>query len=414
MLKFILFLSSYCLAPYIAHALPSPMALTRASAQEMAIGRNYALNTLRYEVERAQASSIGAGLLPNPELGISGASGFLSSSQSSYTWSASLSQQFPITGKLRLLRSVAAEEIALAQAEVAKAEYALKYAVATLFDHLENTTAEASMVHETIALNKEWLSFLTNKIKKAEASPLDASHTQIVIADLEQRALALDRKRTTQLDELKRLCAIDSSQEIIVNASLSANPSELPALTADALDKHPSLVLKEQLATLAYNQKKLALANRWDDLTVALFYEEDYGMDEPMGYERDRLVGLSFSIPLPIRNKNLGQIESARIRERQLAMELDATKQELTQMAASLRNSYHSIGKQMAQYQAHLIRSSQERLSALESAYSSGLVEIAEVFRERERLLRLQTEYLSLKAEQATLLTEWLHTTAQL
>lgn len=411
MLKSIIFLVGLsCLCSFVSAA---PLTFTLSSAQELALSRNYELSILRYEIEKARTSSSGSGTLPNPELGISGTSGFLSSNKSSYAWSVSLSQKFPITGRLRLLQSLVAEEIALAQAEFTKAELALKYDIATHFDSLEANAAEASMLKAQLALNEEWLALLHKKVERAEASSLDVSNTQIVNARLEQKLLALERKRVWLIDQLKQLCAITEPQEIEIDHSTIDRPRELPEFTIDLWAAHPAITLKERLATLASNQKKLALSNRWEDVTVALFYEEDYGMDEPMGYDKDRMLGLSFSIPLPIRNRNVNEIETARVRERQISAELIAIKQEHQQKAESIRRSYAAISCQIEAYRATIIRSSEERLKSLEMAYSSGLVEVAEVFRERERLLEIQTEYLQLKAEQASLLTEWRYTTAQ-
>jgi outer membrane protein TolC len=113
----------------IAGADAPPPPLTRSEAIQLALQHNLELEAARYSIRRAEAASVDAGALPNPEISISGASDFAFNNEGEYAWSVGLSQQFPITGRLRSLRSLAVQEIQLAEAEIRVAELELAAAV---------------------------------------------------------------------------------------------------------------------------------------------------------------------------------------------------------------------------------------------------------------------------------------------
>lgn len=388
-------------------------AVTRGEAMQLALTRNYDLIALRYEVERAQASTMDAGALPNPELGFAGVSGFAFSRQSEYAWSASLGQKFPVTGRLRLSRSIAEQEVALARAEIRKAELAVMHEVAALFDRLEANEAEGVMLTKQVALNKKLLDDLQLRVERAEASPLEISQAQLVGATLAQRLNKLNRNRASLVAALSLYCATEIKQETIAVALEQEAPKELPVFDRAALARHPAYLLKQQMAAIATNRKNLAMANRWDDITVEVLFEEEYSIDEPMGYERERFFGIGVSIPLPLHNRNQGAIESARVRERQIAAEMEATANELVKKAKSLRERYDKISEEITNYQNAIIGRAEAHLSELEKAYASGMVDLSEVFRAQERLLEQRIGLLEIMAERADTLTQWRYTTAQ-
>ncbi len=413
MLKYFCFFSIFCTHALLVSATGNPLALTREGALELAVGRNNELVSLRYEVDRARANSRDAGLMPSPEIGVSGASGHVFAGQSDYRWSASLSQKFPITGRLRMMRSLAVKEIDLALTEIRQAELEVKNKVSSLFDQLQSCAREKALIEEQIRLNELQLAHLQKQVERAEASALDAGHTQLVGATLRQQLHTIMRRQHALENKLRRLCVLDDTTRIALILPAKDFPLSLPEVDGAALLEHPLVLLKRQLAAIAGEQRDLALASRWEDVTVALFYEEDYSMDEPVGHDRSRMMGLSFSMPLPIRKRNLGEIESARIRERQMAFEVEATLRELAQKAAGLSQSYESINAQVASYQNEVLQLAEQRLATIESSYAAGQTAMREVFSAQENLLQLKLGLCEILTEQAAILTEWRYTTAQ-
>ena len=389
------------------------ISLNRSGAIQLSLQRNLDLQAARYAIQRAEAASVDAGVLPNPEVSISGASDFAFNNQGEYAWSVGLSQQFPITDRLRWLRSLAAQEIALAEIEVRVAELQLAAKVAGIFDALEANSIEIQLLNQQLTLNAEFQQFLQTKVKRAEASLLDVRQAQLVTAALQQRLGRLERQRAQMLAELRWLLAVESDEAMELTPDVSSLPEKLPAYQRDALASHPSFALKQQFATIASTRSDLALAGRWGDIVVEMFFEEEYGIDEPVGFERERFLGIEVSIPLPLNNRNRGQIESSRQRELQINGELRAMAFRLLSEAESLSGRYLDVQHQIESYNSKLLDPAEANLAELEKAYGAGLIDLTKVFRAQERLLDLRLELLELKTERAALLTQWRSITAQ-
>lgn len=389
-------------------------ALTRNEAMELALRENYGLRVARLSIERAAAMSQDAGVLPNPEIGMSGASDFAFKNEGEYGWSASLDQKFPLTGRLRIERTLAEQEIALARTEVHVAELRLCREISSLFDQLESTQDEIALLTEQRILNSEFRQFLQTKVRRAEASSLDVRRARLEGAATEQRLSLLEREYANHLAELKHLCGLDSSIVLKLAEERSPVPDILQEYGHKAVRKHPAYLLKEQLASIASGKTDIARAKRWDDVALQVFYEESYGKDEPVGFEREHLLGMSVSIPIPLYNRNNGAIKSAKVRERQIAVEMEGTLFDLLSRSESLRHRYQDIQRQIAVYESELIQLSETSLTEIQNAYASGQVDLTEVFRAQEYQLELRLDMLELKRARAALLTEWNHITGKI
>lgn len=398
----------------IAGADAPPPPLTRSEAIQLALQHNLELEAARYSIRRAEAASVDAGALPNPEISISGASDFAFNNEGEYAWSVGLSQQFPITSRLRSLRSLAVQEIQLAEAEIRVAELELAAAVVRVCNELEAVSLEMQLLDEQRTLNTTFEAFLQIKVQRAEASLLDVRQVQLVAAALRQRFARLERQQTELLAELRYLLAMQSDVPLDVAVLVESLPEALPVFTRDNLTGHPALALKQQLAAIASTRSDLAIAERWGDITVEVFFEEEYGIDEPVGFERERFFGIGVSIPLPLHNRNRGAIESSRLRERQIEAELRATEFRLLSQADALRLRYLNLQHQIQSYRSELIAPAEANLTELENAFGSGLIDLSDIFRAQERLLDLRLELLELETERTELLTQWRTTTAQI
>lgn len=413
MLRFLLFISTIAALTAQASTHQSKYPLSRSEAIGLALHQNYDLRAARQAIEHAKASSIDAGLLPNPDIGVSGNSDFAFRDEGEYSWSASLAQKFPVTARLRLERSLASEEIKLALVEVSAAELRLEREVSILYDQWESNRAKVTLLKEQRRLNQTFRDFLKTKVKRAEASSLDVRQAQLEGAALEQQLGRLERESISLLHNLKQLCGLVSEHSLELEAELRSYPKSLPAYEREAAMQHPEYLLKEQLLTIASRKTDLARANRWDDLAVQVFYEEGYGKDEPVGYEREHMLGMSISMPIPLFNRNRGSIKSARAYEHQLSTQVEAAAFELLTNAGSLRLRYQDIQRQIDLYESELIQLSKSNLTELQNAYASGLINLTDVFRAQERELEIRLAFLELKSERASILSEWHYNTAQ-
>lgn len=394
-------------------AAEEPRVFSKAEAVQRALSQNYQLRAARLQIQRAQSRTIDAGALPNPALNASGASDFAFGNEGQYNWTVGLSQAFPVTGRLRMLRSIAGREVELALVEVRQAELDLAYKIETTYDSLSALESKLELMDAQLELNRRFEAFLKKRLDRAEASGLDVRQVQVSIAALEQEKIHAHHLYEESLAALRILLGMDFSEEITVVTDSDFVPAVLPETSRSDLSHLPSYTLKQKLASLAEERTGLALAERWADITVSVFFQESYMIDQPVGFDKERLLGVGFSIPLPIHNQNRSEVESYRVHQRQLELELQGMGHQLLSEAKIMRERYADAQEQIRIYQSDVLELARANEAEMGEAYAAGQVSLTDVFRVQERLLELRMNFVELQSERATLYTQWRYLTAE-
>ena len=192
-----------------------------------------------------------------------------------------------------------------------------------------------------VRLQEDFAVFLKNRIEKGEASTLHLNQVQVSLFSVKQEIQNLTKKRNRALGSLRSLLGLEPGIEVEIlaeQAQLTSLP-EMMALDGEDLRSHPEYQLKASLAEIARSQSALAKANRWADIAVEVFFEEERSVDDPSGLGRDRFFGVGVSIPLPLHDQNRGEIEASRYRERQIGYELNAVTLRLKNEAETLQRN---------------------------------------------------------------------------
>jgi cobalt-zinc-cadmium efflux system outer membrane protein len=187
----------------------------------------------------------------------------------------------------------------------------------------------------------------------------------------------------------------------------------MPVLSLEMLQSHPEYQFKALLAEMAQKQTALAEAERWADIAVEIFFEEERGFDEPSGLGRDRFFGIGVSIPLPIHDTNRGEIEAGRIRETKIHQEMSSLGLRLQNEADTLRRNAEATYRQAATYKESAVELVEQNLADINRAYAAGQVDLGEVFRVQEQRLTIKTAQLELWHELKQILIEWEAATAR-
>ena len=363
----------------LAHATPeSSLRLTSRDAVTLALQKNQSLMAARSAIEQAGAYSQYAGRLDNPEIKLGYASDRSFNDEGEQSYSIGFEQRFPITNRLKLLKSVSAVEVKLAEAELRNQERLLIRDVESSVELISSLNQRLSLLESMITLQEGFAAFLEKRIENGEASTLD----------------------------------LNQGLEIFTEQTRPLRLPETPALEGELLQSHPEYQLKASLAEIARNQSALAKANRWADIAVEVFFEEERSVDDPSGLGRDRFFGIGVSIPLPLHDQNRGEIEASRYRERQIGYELNAVTLRLKNEAETLQRNAEATYRQAAKYKENAVSLVEQNLKDIKNAYATGLVDLGEVFRVQEQHLNIQTAQLELWHELNQILIEWRAATA--
>jgi outer membrane protein, heavy metal efflux system len=317
------------IAGAILLACASVHAETPEALVKQALQRNPELNFFAAEIAAAKGARRTAGTVRNLEL--SAELGYKNSRENSGGGSGdgailafSLSQTLEYPGRVALRQAIANHDLALAELHLQQFRLTLAARVRSLAyasaSACERTKAVQEVASRTQALND----VLKQRPLAGVAPQLEA---QIISANLltfqrQERESTLAEKTITA--ELNQLCWRSSDAVLTVSASpIVFTAVSLPRLVDAA--RSNAFEIRIRQVELAQQGFRVALSKneRFPAIAVGPFYSLENSID------REQRAGLGISVPLPLWDRNLGNIASSKARQQQAEASLAMTAREV-------------------------------------------------------------------------------------
>jgi outer membrane protein TolC len=369
----------FCLLTALAAAEP----LTPEAATRIALAQNRELAAARELIAEAQARASGLGRLPNPELETEFALG----REGRGRVELGLSQTFPRASRLRLERRVAAESILLARREVSLAELALTARTRLAVLELAAAQSELALAEKQAALAREFAVAQTAQVRAGQVSGLDSAQAALVAREAELAVPTLRAAQAAASMKLASLLAREADSGLTAAVDLALPPDEAavppPGLCADA-------ALAEAQLKAADAEVALARSHGREDFKLGVFVEGDQDRDDTGARNQQAMLGVRFSMPLPVRSVSAPLVAEKQAARRRAVLEREARVREaVNEVAASAAEvrARHVAARALA---AELLPAARDHLAATEAAYGRGEIDSAPVFRARERLAEIE------------------------
>ncbi len=380
-------LSALLLGAGIAAAQSSgPVRISLDDAVKLALQHNHTLLAARTTIQQSQAEEITANLRPDPVLGADAQFLPFQSVNSDYfdqnaQFDIGLSYLFE-RGKKRQHRLQAAKDVtAVTTSQVADNERALTFLVASDFINVQ-------LAESTLALAEQDLKSFQNTVDISEARYKDGDMSEADLlkiklqllqfqADLSQAQLA----RVQALITLRQSLGFESvSADYDVAGELDYQPvhTKRDDLEALALQQRPDLRAAVQGVTAAQSQYELQKAIGKRDITGTADYSHTGGTNA---------VSLFASMPLPIFDRNQGEIARTRIA---ITQSQESQKAAQEQVLTDVSDSYEGLetNNQIVQlYRGGYLDQAQQSRDISEYAYKRGAASLLD-FLDAERSYR--------------------------
>jgi cobalt-zinc-cadmium efflux system outer membrane protein len=313
-----------------AHALAeTPEALVKQALQ-----RNPELNFFVAEIAAAKGAVRTAGTLRNPEL--SSEVGYKNSRDNSGGASGdgailalSFSQTFEYPGRIALRKAIANHDVELAELHLQQFRLTLAARVRTLAYSI-SSAEEKSVAAREVSSRFQALSDVLAQRPAAGVTP------QLEARIIDANTLAFRRQEreaglalAIALAELNQLCGRPAETQLkITEAKVEFSAASLPQLLnaarANAFD------IRIRQVELAQHGFKVALSKneRFPAIAVGPFYSMETAID------REQRAGLGISLPLPLWDRNLGNIATSKARQQQAEASLAMTEREVERRVA--------------------------------------------------------------------------------
>jgi outer membrane protein, heavy metal efflux system len=354
-----------------------------------ALEKNPELNFYRAEIAAAKGGRKTAGAWANPEVSAEigqkrttdKSSGALLGEGAA--WAVSVNQTFEYPGRLSLRKAIANRDIQLAELGLAQFKLALAARVRTLGYNIyiaQERLAAAREVADRFQALTEVL------VQRDPAGVTPVLETRIIEAStitLQRQASEASIAAQAALLELNQLRGQPPGEAVSVTGA-QLNFTQSPSVeTLLAAARTNAFELRIRQVELEQQGFKISLAKneRFPGVTVGPFITQDQAAD------KEQTVGLGVSIPLPLWNRNTGNIETAKAREQQAQTSLLLTQREVERSVTENALVLQVRLDEMSKWRANSVQQFREAAELADRHYRLGAVPIS-------TYVELQKQYL--------------------
>jgi cobalt-zinc-cadmium efflux system outer membrane protein len=331
----------------------------------MAFECNPTLVQARMAVRGAQGAYLQAGLYPNPVLGYAGAD--MGIEDTAGQQGGFLAQEIVTAGKLRLGRAVASHQ-------VQQAQYAFEAQRWRVMNDVRGGYYEVLVAQKTIEVNEQLVRIgqegvdVTQKLRDAmEVSRADVLQARI---EADTARLSLVAARNWYEAAWRRL------------ASVLGCPDMQPAtLTGDPMQDLPELNFEDSLARLLAQSPELSQARAGLErarCNLALQQARalpNFQVGSGVKYDystRDTLVDVEVGLPIPLFDRNQGNITAAEAQLIAAEREVRRVELDLRSRLAEAFAKYATARRQVEIYTGSILPDAQDSLDLVGTGYRAG------------------------------------------
>ena len=359
--------------------------LTLSQAIDTALAENPDLNAARAEIGIAEGERQQAGLIPNPELSWESED----TRRATRTETITLSQTLEIGGKRAARIETAGFGQSAADLTLLRRTDALRADVtAAWFAALRAETALA-LAKEAQSLASRGIEVAQGRVRAGKASPVEATRAQVQLVETNLGVRRAETERTNRYRELYRTLGLADTAAAALPGGMSPSPGQPPSRSALQAAIRRSTEL--QLAQAKINQADAALGlerrKRIPDVTVSL--GSQYSAEE-----RERVNVVGVSLPLPLFDRNQGNVLAASRRAGQSRDLRNAAELSLRSQASAALDQWSSAAVEVDGFEQEVLPAARQAVQAATRGFELGKFGYLEVLDAQRTLISARSQYL--------------------
>lgn len=351
-----------------------------------ALEKNPELRFYEAELKAAKAGRKNAGQWANPE--VSGGVGQKTVrggglSAEGLAWSVSVAQPFEWPGRLGLRKAIANRDIELAELGYERFKVALSSRVRTLAYGLfaaQEKAGAASEVGERFRVLREVL------VQRDPAGITPLLEIRVIEAtelNMKRKASEATLAAQAALLELNQLRGVSPDTRLSISQAHLAFRPPVEREYLIALARTNNFEIRVRAVELAQHGFRVDLAKneRYPAISVGPSFSEERAGD------RERVVGVGISLPVPLWNRNTANIETAKARQVQAETSFFVTHREIERLVMGAALTYETKLREIANWRPDSAQHFREAAEVADRHYRLGAVPIS-------TYVELQKQYL--------------------
>jgi len=363
--------------------------LSIGNALAIAYENNPELAASQGEIGIAQGSRRQAGLIPNPTLSWE-AEGIR---RSKTTATLLLTQPIELGGKRGARIKLAERGQDVAAVGLERKRNLLAAAVIEAFYGALRAQARLDLAQQSYALAERGMRVATGRVESGKSSPLEATRAQIQLSAIQLELNEAGRLRTNAFRQLSVAMGGSRTELSHLQGDPQAfperpEPSRLLALLPESADLRLAALQVEQGEAALALEKSHRIPNL--SLSVGTQYE---------GQNRDRVSVLGVSMPLPLFDRNQGNVLAAARRTDQARDLRNATELRLRAETQQALDLWATALISVESYERQILPSAQKTVDTATRGFQMGKFGFLDVLDAQRTLIAARNQYLQALAD---------------
>ncbi len=363
--------------------------LTLDSALQTAFANNPDLAAAQWEIDIAQGGRQQAGLIPNPVASWD----VEDTRRDSRTTSIKISQALELGGKRGARIDVASRVQDAAALTLEQRRNTLRAQVIDNYYGALRAQERLDLAQRSMAVAERGLVVANGRVTAGKASPVEATRAQVQVSEIR---LELDRAQIGLADAYRRLAASTGSAAPNFQAVATQNLSAPTVPSATQLLARLEQTAELRLAELSILQNEASVglekAQRIPDLDVSIGSQYDASVRE-----RVNLVGVS--MPIPLFNRNQGNVLAATRRADQARDLRNATELRLRTETRQALDLWQSANTEVRAFNQQILPAAQSAVDSATRGFEMGKFGFLDVLDAQRTLIAARTQYLTATAQ---------------
>jgi cobalt-zinc-cadmium efflux system outer membrane protein len=377
---------------------------------QTALAQNKSLQAAREQLRQAEGRLKQAALRPNPSLDLSATTDVLFANEGENGFAVTFSQPFELGGKRPRRIHVSEAEVELAKAEIADAERQLIGQLKTAYLRAAETSARLSFLERSRGLNQQMMQVMTVRLSSGDASRLESHLLQAENNRVEAQRLSAESQLMQEMLELRKIAGI-SPTELVSLPSLPVTINASRETEADLIDAafrtRPDLRAARIRETLANAGVMLARAQVAPTIVGFIRYAREPNVSrfatptQPQAFVKDSLLDFGVSIPMPLWNREQGNIQEATSKTAQATAEREALENTIRMEVTSALRRYEFAVRSLQLALSGIVGETEAGFSITQLAYRLGDAKLTDVLFQQRSVIEAQIGALAAEAEVA-------------
>jgi len=356
---------------------------------QLAMGQHPRLAQATFAIETASGQATQAGLYPNPTVSVTidelgdrtGPAGIITAPL--------LSQEIVVAGKLRLSKAAAMKGVDQATLEMMGRRYALLGDVRVAYFDVLGLQHRVHLQKELVQLANESVTMTRKLLEAKEAAPLDVLQLEVELERAQAELAAAERELP---GAYRRLAAVVGAAGLPIHRVAGSLYAPLPVYNLDVVqdhvlkyhpDVHAAQAAVERGQLLVQRQRVEPIPN--PTVSVGYVYQ---------GQNRSNDAVIGVSLPVPLWNRNQGNIAAAQGQLGEAIARVDQARNDLADRVGQAHREYAAARLRAERYRDVILPKAQETYTLTFKGYrQAGAFEYLRVIEAQRSLGLAATEY---------------------